>query len=214
MDQFVSFRKFSNLEQARMLEELLFSNNIENRLIENKSSLDGSFSTTLLNDYEIKIKHEDFIKAVGFMESHAVHMFNNIDKDYYLLSFNDDELYDIILKKDEWNEFDYLLAKKLLADRGKVIDDELLKDLRKQRLDDLAKPEPEQPKWVIIGYLSAFFGGLLGLIIGYLLWTSKKTLPNGEKVYSYSEFERRQGKRIFIIGAIIFPIVLMSHLIK
>ena len=44
-----------------------------------------------------------------------------IDDDYYLLSFSDDELIDVVSKSDEWNKFDVSLAKKLLKERGNEI---------------------------------------------------------------------------------------------
>ncbi len=145
------------------------------------------------------------------METQVENLINNVDDDYYLLSFTDDELYDILVKSDEWSEFDYSLSKKLLKERGKSVDDELLKSLKLKRIKELAKPEGNQKGWIIAGYIFAFLGGFLGLIIGYFLWTSKKTLPNGQKVFSYYPKDRRNGKYIFYISLIIFPI---SFLIK
>lgn len=210
---FSTFKKFPDLQQAKELEQLLALNNIESRLIENKSNLDGSFASVLLNEYEIKIRPEDFDRADSLVEGLVAETLNEIDKDYYLLSFSDEELYDIIRKKDEWNEFDYLLARKLLTERGKKVDDELINNFKKQRLKELAKPEPHRHGWVISGYIFAFLGGFLGIVIGYLLWTSQKSLPNGTKVYSYSEYERMHGKTIFIIGLIIFPVALLMRIL-
>src|SRR5690606_8199742 len=128
--------------------------------------------------------------------------------------FSNEELYEILLKSDEWNAFDYTLAQKILIHRGKSIDKELLNTLKKERLKDLAKPEGNQKSWIIGGYIFSIFGGLLGLIIGYFLWTSNKTLPNGQKVFSYSENDRRHGKYIFFIGLIIAPIVLIFKVLS
>ena len=44
-----------------------------------------------------------------------------------------------------------------------------------------------------MGYFFTIIGGLLGIFIGYSLFTVKKTLPNGKKVYSYSENDRKHG---------------------
>jgi len=60
--------------------------------------------------------------------------------------------------------------------------------------------------WIIVGYFLAVIGGLLGIIIGYLLMSSKKTLPNGVRVYSYNDNDRKHGKVIFIIGIIVIVI--------
>ena len=126
-----------------------------------------------------------------------------------MFEFTNEELYEVLLKSDEWNAFDYSLAQKILIQKGKSIDKELLNTLKNERLKDLAKPEGNQKPWIISGYIFSILGGFLGLIIGYSLWTSKKTLPNGQKVNSYSENDRMHGKYIFYIGLIIAPIALI-----
>lgn len=121
-------------------------------------------------------------------------MLDKIDKKYYLFSFTNDELYEILIKSDEWNPFDYKLAQKLLINRGEKVDAEMLDSLKKERLKVLAKPEQNQNSWIVAGYLFSFLGGGVGIIIGYSLWSSKKTLPNGERIYSYKSVDRKHGK--------------------
>lgn len=204
------FKKFSSLQQATDLKELLYTNGIDSVLADNIPPVDVTFSgNTLEHQYEIRIKQSDFKKAEKILERKAENLINEVDKDYYLFEFSDEELYDILLKSDEWNEFDYSLAQKILAQRGKLVDKDLLNSLKKQRLEQLAKPEESQKAWIMAGYIFAILGGLLGILIGYFLWTAKKTLPNGQKVYSYSENDRKQGKMIFIIAVIIFPVALI-----
>ncbi|TPN82794.1 hypothetical protein [Aquimarina algicola] len=205
-NEYSIFRKYKTLEQAKELEELLSKNRIDSIIGDNFPSVDSMFGANPLNnEIEIRIKQIDFKKAEQILESQAENLINEVDKDYYLFEFTDEELYEILLKSDEWNEFDYKLAQKILKDRGKSIDKELLNSLKKERLKQLAKPEGNQKPWIITGYFFAILGGMLGLIIGYFLWTSKKTLPNGQRVYSYSNKDRRQGKYIFYIGLIVFP---------
>ncbi|BAO74256.1 hypothetical protein [Winogradskyella sp. PG-2] len=95
-----------------------------------------------------------------------------------------------------------------------MIDKELLASLKKERLKKLAKPESIQKPWIISGYILSILGGFLGLIIGYFLWTSKKTLPNGQRVYSYSKNDRKHGNQIFIIGLIVAPIVMLVKVVS
>jgi hypothetical protein len=198
------FRKYPTLEQVKDLESLLNKNNIATEIADNIPPVDSSFSgSTLQNQYEIKIPLTDFEKAEKILDENAENLIDEVDKDYYLFSFTDDELYEILLKADEWNEFDYKLAQKILIQRGKSVDTELLKALKKQRIELLAKPEENQKSWIMAGYIFAILGGLLGIFIGYSLWTSKKSLPNGQKVYSYNEKDRAHGKNIFYIGLII-----------
>ena len=204
------FRKFSTLEQATELKNLLNEKGIESILADNIPPLDVTFSgSTLNNQFEIRIKQSDFKKAEEILEENAEELIDQIDKDYYLFEFTDEELYEVLLKSDEWNAFDYTLAQKILKQRGKSVDKDLLNTLKNQRLKDLAKPEGNQKPWIIGGYVFSILGGFLGLIIGYFLWTSKKTLPNGQRVYSYSENDRKHGKYIFYIGLIITPTAML-----
>jgi hypothetical protein len=208
------FRKYPTLEQVKDLESLLNQNNIATEIADNIPSVDSSFSgSTLQNQYEIKIQLADFEKAEKILDENAENLIDEVDKDHYLFSFTDDELYEILLKADEWNEFDYKLAQKILIQRGKSVDKELLKALKKQRIELLAKPEENQKSWIIAGYVFAVLGGFLGILIGYSLWTSKKSLPNGQKVYSYDEKDRVHGKNIFYIGLIILPFYVIIRIL-
>jgi hypothetical protein len=208
------FKKFPTLEQANELKELLKENGIASLLADNIPPVDVTFSgNTLQNEFEVRIKQSDFKKAEEILEKNAENLIDQIDKDYYLFEFADEELYEILLKSDEWNAFDYTLAQKILKQRGKSVDKELLNSLKNERLRDLAKPEENQKPWIIAGYIFSLLGGFLGLIIGYFLWTSKKTLPNGQKVYSYSVNDRKHGKYIFYLGLIIAPTALLLKVV-
>ncbi len=86
-----------------------------------------------------------------------------IGKDYYLYSFTDDELMEVITKADEWSPFDVVLARKILAEKGKSISDEAIKAINEKRIEELKAPEPANrldnywlyncPEW----YRYAFF---------------------------------------------------------
>lgn len=215
-DTYSIFRKFPSLELAKELETTLNTHGIDSVLGDNVSSIDATISgsgSTLQNQIEIRIKSSDFEKAEAILEKNAENLINEIDKDYYLFQFKDEELYEILLKSDEWSSFDYTLAQKILIERGKSIDQDLLNSLKNERLKLLAQPEGNQKPWIILGYIFSFLGGALGLIIGYFLWTSKKTLPNGQKVYSYSAKDRKQGKYIFYIGLIVIPTALLIRIL-
>jgi len=80
--------------------------------------------------------------------------------------FSDEELYTILIKSDEWGEFDYVLAKKILQSRGKEINEEMIQLHKKQRIEDLAKTDESLPAWIYMGYASSFLGGLFGVFIG------------------------------------------------
>lgn len=204
MDEFVMFMRFFDVEQAKELAEEFASKGIECQLIDNSLSKEITFST----NSELLIRQSDFEKANKMLDEKADKLLLNIDKKHYLFKFTNDELYDILAKPDAWNSMDYKLAQQILKDRDQNIDEDLLKSLRNERVAELSKPNKSQALWIIVGYIFSFAISIIGVIIGWYLWKMKKTLPNGEKVYVYSEIDRMHGKWIFFIGIILWPIAL------
>lgn len=209
---YVTFKKYPDAKQARAIQELLLENGVECIFINNSSQL-GSLSGDASHEFELQLHPDNFEKANELLEKDAEAMLANLPEDYYLLEFNDEELYDVILKHDEWSEFDYMLARKLLQEKGKTVDESLIRSLRKQRIEDLAKPEQDQKVWVIVGYALSLIGGFFGVITGYVLYSSQKTLPNGETVYTYSANDRKHGKRILIFGLIMIPVIVILRIL-
>jgi hypothetical protein len=204
-EDFVTFQKFNDQYSAKQFGKLLSGQNIKYVLENNSLSFDPTFANNSFGtEYCIKIKNEDFEKVNAILEAKSEIEISEIDKDYYLLSFSDEELIDVIAKSDEWNKFDVSLAKKLLRDRGKEITSLQIEEIKKRRIAELSKPEKSQEGYIILGYITALLGGLLGIFVGWHLLTYKKTLPDGNRVYVYSEKDRKQGNRILILGSVFF----------
>jgi hypothetical protein len=206
--EFLTYKKFYEQERAEGVASLLKENGIQFEITEDRESLDP----WLIGDknfnryYFVKIRKEDFIKADALLINESSKELETVDKDHYLFQFTDEELFDILTKPDEWNEFDYQLSKKILKERGKEINPETIELLKKQRIRELATPETGQKNWIYAGYLFSLLGGLLGIFIGWHLSTFKKTLPNGERVFGYAKEDRRHGTRILWIGIVMFII--------
>lgn len=201
--EFITYQKFNDIVLANALAESLKSHTIPYLVEEEAPVFDPSFAfREAITEYAVKIKGSDFEQVNQLLAKDEAASIDNVEKDYYLFDFTDDELMELITKADEWSVFDNLLARKILADRGKVITDNDISHIKEQRIEELKEPDAPQTTWVIIGYITAFLGGILGLFIGWHLSSFKKTLPNGEKVYGYSENDRRQGKIILYIAIV------------
>jgi len=204
-DYKIVFRTFLDKNQASEFANVLKNNDIDCEIIDNSPPYDITFSggSTLDNEIQLIINSNDAEKATTLLEKEAENSLKDVDKDHYLFEFSNEELYDILLKSDKWSVYDYKLAKKILIDRAEPIDNQLLKTLKTQRINDLAKPAKKQNWWIAIGYLFALLGGLFGFVIGWFLVNSKKTLPNGTKVFLFQEQDQIHGRNILIISLVI-----------
>lgn len=201
-DQYFTFRKFTDKGLATLLVDLLKKNNID-FIVDGALTFDPitAFSDSEAGrEFSIKLKKENFEKANELLMQSAKEQLEFVDKDYYLFGFTDDELMEIISKPDEWGMFDYLLAQQILKDRGREMNPDIAGDLRKHRMEELARPDKSGRGWIFAGYIFALIGGLLGVFIGWHLMTHKKTLPDGERVYGYSVTDRKHGQRILVLG--------------
>ena len=202
-ENFSTYRKFIYKEDALDLIEVLEENKIDFVLEDNSMRVDSSFGKTENNaEFLLKIKKENFQKVEKIEEDIIVKNLNKVDKNYYLFDSSDEELMEIILKKEEWSKFDYFLAQKILKERGKEISPDLLNTINKTRLKELSNYEVT-PNWLIyLGYFFAVIGGFFGVVIGLYILKMKKTLPNGETMYVYNNEDRKRGESVLISSII------------
>lgn len=166
------------------------------------------------HEYIVKLKTADFPVVDKIQEELAFEQLKEIPSDYYLFGFTDNELFDILETKDEWSKLDYVLAREILKQRGITISDKELSMIQSERIEKLSEPERHSPAWIAIGYTSAALGGLVGIMIGWHLYNAKKTLPNGEKMFVYTQADRNHGFRIFVVGIIVLMIAAAIRIVS
>jgi hypothetical protein len=213
-EEFVIFQKYNDEDEIIAFSKLLDKNKIQYVLNDISVKFDPIMGNNEFGkEYCVKLKKSDFERANKILDENSDIDVSAIDKDYYLLHFSDNELIEIISRRDEWNVFDVQLAQKLLKERGKEITPERIQQIKNERIEELSEPEKSQNFYIFLGYLFAIFGGALGIFIGWHLKTYKKILPNGNKIFAYSENDRKQGRRIYLIGRIllVFYIILESR---
>ncbi|TAJ15639.1 hypothetical protein DMA11_00070 [Marinilabiliaceae bacterium JC017] len=195
------FRKFPTRDEANFLIELLDKNEIPYRLEDYSKQADTNFMGQNLDlKVIVKARIVDFPKIEELLDDANEITFDQVDKEHYLFDFSDDELTEIIVKPNEWSNYDYKVATLILNERGCTVSPRFIESIKKQRYNQLSEKESYSSLWIIIGYVSAFCSGLLGFAIGLSLWLMKKKLPNGEKVHIYDDKTRIHGKRITLIG--------------
>jgi len=209
IDQFEIFQSFNDAELARLIAEKIKENDIEFIIDKSKPLLDTSFiDTSIQRHIHIKLQRKDFEKGHKALEDFYKTQLDNVDNDYYLFTFSNDELREIISKQDEWGYFDYQLAQKILKDRGHEIEHDALNKIKENRIKELAQPEKASRLLIFFGYCFIPFGVIVGFLIGRHLFYNKRTLPNGQIAFFYRETDRKHGNRIMIVSGFIFLISL------
>jgi hypothetical protein len=216
MNQYLTYKKFYTLDEAQELLDILKQNNISGQ-IQDDTIRKADF--TVLDDNSpkvaIKLRPEDFPVVNSLLGEQAKKQvdLSEADKDHPLFTFTNDELLEVVMESDSWSAYDVALAKEILVKNGIVVSEAMEGVFKEKRLKELAKFEPAGSAWTIFGYVSALLGGILGIIIGWNLWKSKKTLPNGERLYTYSDKDREHGIRIVIIGVVMFVLILTLRIV-
>jgi hypothetical protein len=208
MSHYSTYQKFFSPEQAEPVLTILKEHGIPFEFIKSKKLVDSVIGgdTSFDNLYELRINGKRFEEVNQLLRDTQEIDINELDSDYYLFSFTDDELVDILRKPDEWSPQDYTIALQVLEERDIVFTTEELAVYRNERLRVLARPEKLHRRLLYIGYVFAFFGGVIGVIIGLCLWQTKKTLPNGKKQFMF-DFQTRGHGKLMILFSVIMLVV-------
>jgi hypothetical protein len=215
MSQVAAFEKFFSPEQAEPVLAILKEHNVSFEFLKIGKVVDAVIAGETLNyNYELKIARNQFEYVNQLLLDKIQINIDDVDPEYYLFSFTDNELMDILRKPDEWGRQDYIIARQLLGSRGVQYSDVELTNLKSERLQVLARPEKEGKAWIYAGYFFSAFGGFFGVIIGLALWQSTKVLPNGDKVYTYDQKTRNKGRLIVLVSLIVFALSITFRLTR
>ncbi len=213
MDELITLKKFNTLEEASSVIELLEKNNIGYSLDKQNASNDIFAGNTLGSELHLNIKPEDYESAQELLKGLTEINIEDLDKDYYLFNFSDTELSEILQKPDEWSYNDYLWSQEILKQRGKEVDMSTLEKWKKKRIELLATPDKISKQYLVTAYLFCLLGGFIGFFMGTHIINNNKTLPNGQKVFSYDDESRNKGLNIKRIGGISFLLWIVLVLI-
>lgn len=218
--KFVRYRTFNDKAIATQLCETLSNNQIPFEWESTEGFFDASFANNdILNLYYVKIRPEDFAKVDQLLMNSVVEDKQEPVGDYYLFSFSNDELLEVVYKPYEWNEFDLYWARKILAARGVEIKAEHIEEAKKEELKKIKKPWELGKAWVFCalaaGVFSLFilhvFWSLAVFFVGLYIAFGKRTTPDGERIYAFSENDRFYGKLCMVVGAVLSLYILSRY---
>lgn len=139
---FQTFQRFNDPGLASAIADKLKAQDIECVVEKVRPLLEpGFFRNPMEQTIYLKVRESDLEQANKALEEVYRRQLQDVDPGYYLFSFSDVELLDILAKPDEWGHFDYVLARALLADRGLEIPDEVIGQMKQQRRRQLAREE-------------------------------------------------------------------------
>lgn len=212
MEDYITYKKFTDLDSAEEVCELLRNNKIGYHL------LDSSHSYVKFAGYSeidpgilINIQSEDFAKADVILDSYYFKEIEKVDKTHYIFEFSDDELKEILKNPYDWGSLDFQLAKKLLKDKGFEYSESYIEDRKSERIRKLSEVRKVSTYKLVIGYIFTILLPALSLIIGLLIINTRNVLPNGQKLNAYRDIDRIHGK-IMVAISIIWAAIIVFRL--
>lgn len=215
MNSLIKYRTFRTLDEARAVARLLKENSIESKIEKHEAPLgDFILGSRIDNKIELQVAPHNFRKADELLLAQAESSVAFLEEDYYLFSFSDQELVEIINKPDEWSEQDFVLAKQLLKGRGVDFSSEEIATIKKKRVEEIAVDQKSGTTWLIagVGVLVVYviglhpFLGVLSILSNLVLWQAKKILPDGRKVHLYDAKTSRVARILFFVALIVVAI--------
>ncbi len=202
-ETFITYKTFNDADLARQTGELLKKNGIPCEIEDYRHVFDVSFAyNTIDPNISLKLQAKDFVKARAILETYYNDALPAVNKDYYLFDFTNDELLSLLSKPDEWGEFDFKLAQYILKERGVETNTRMINSFFQERKASLSVQETVTSRYIPSSYISALTGGFFGFVNGYNLAFSKKTLYDGEQVFTYNKETRIHGHKILWLSSL------------
>ena len=137
----VPFRRYDSWQNAHRCVEMLEKVRIEYKLEEYDKNPVVLGSLLTEKEFLIKICQDDFERADELLLQATEINVKDLDPNYYLFGFSDEELVEILIKSNEWGEIDRILAPKLLIDRGYILENLDIINKQKRYAEQLAKEQ-------------------------------------------------------------------------
>lgn len=221
MTETLVFKTYPDLLQAQQAAELLQQHDIEAEVTKEARILDSVYIGQQFTDpYLLSLPGKDFERAEIILEESITIKLNEVDPDYLLLSFSNEELIEVMKKKEEWGAFNYKLAESLLTKRGVPIPEMDIIWSQVEHLKEKEQPTPSGMLLLLLGYSSlisgmliafrqgghlafTLFPGFLALLIGWHLAYNKRTLSNGNQIHYFNERTRLHGTIMLWLSVIV-----------
>jgi len=213
---FETYKTFASREQADDYIELLKKHDIPYSAESSEQILTSAIvgSSGMLPKVVLKLHPSDFSNIDALIEQQIMAS-GSAPEDYYLRELDNDELEEVLEKPDEWSIQDVTMAKLILRERGLEVDEEEIKELRRQRIREIRQGKKANRGIIFLWFLAIAVGfwflGIIAVIagvgMGYYYGYDTTTDPDGDKYYTFEPTTRKYGKLILLVGVPISIII-------
>jgi hypothetical protein len=205
MNELATYSRFHTTEEAEEFAAALADAGISAKIEWEKNILDKVYIGETLDPlFAVRIAPHDFEKANQLQRAEERINVSAIDPEYYLFSFTNEELLDVVRNKGEWNSFDQTLAKQLLDDRKVFVDHNVINKKVEYT------PSRVSATVLVLEYLLSIYFPFAGILIGLATLYAFKVLSTGEKVNMYDDSTRMHAKLILAIGIVRVFLIFIS----
>lgn len=143
-NEFVNYRAFDSIETARfVLLDMLEANGIPFSVYKDAYRQDVILGRGMdLVDVWVRLRPEDFDKVNELMLHDAEERFAEVPQDYYLREMETTELLNVLKQPDMWSFDDFVVARKLLEERGIPVSPDKIEAWADERQNEL-----DSEKW-------------------------------------------------------------------
>ncbi len=153
MDEFIEYQRFSTLDEATPLIDLLDINQIPFKI--DDSAMRFDMSATSINPLEsgivIQVREIDRDKIERLNQRSTEIPVN----DHYMYSLSDNDIIDAIVNPEDWTKEEHVLAQEIFKQRNLKPTAETIKSSRKEKIETVRTEELKQ-KNLILGGASWF----------------------------------------------------------
>jgi len=157
MEEFIEYQRFSTLDDATLLIDLLDVNQIPFKI--DDSAMRFDMAATSINPLEsgivvlVRVIDKDKVDTLNQKGSEA------LVNDHYMYTLSDKDIIDAVVNPDDWTKEEHILAQEIFKQRKLQPTAEFIKSTRKEKIDNEKKEQVIQKGQI-------FFGAVLFLWIG------------------------------------------------
>jgi hypothetical protein len=166
MDNLIEFQRFPDFNAASELIDILEANQIPYQVDDSATRFDIASASTnpMENQIIVRIRETHFETVNNLFEKKTSQTDENNDVDHYLYTFSDNDIIDVIANPEEWTETEVKIANEIFKQRGLKPTAELIKSVRKEKIQEQNKKVTETRNRFVLGYSWFLWIAILSII--------------------------------------------------